>query len=161
MFLIVKTKKIMNGIFTDLYNCLDVNTYENKLTELKERWLEIETRFTRNEPTDQFVKYFEKHKNEAIKFKLTKFARERACLKGDYWQNPIEWQNHLVKEEIRSRNKSEKTASLIDAIEAMKAQYLRMYKDVCKAVYGEGPYILSPPYKQFVKRYEEWRESSK
>ena len=161
MFLIVKTKKIMNGIFTDLYNCLDVNTYENKLTELKERWLEIETRFTRNEPTDQFVKYFEKHKNEAIKFKLTKFARKRACLKRVYWQNIIEWQNHLVKEEIRSRNKKVKTASLIDAIETMKAWYLRMCINVCKAVYGEGPYILSPPYKQFVKGYEEWRESSK
>ena len=42
----------MNDIFTDLYNCSDANTYENKLIELKERWLEIETRFTRNEPPD-------------------------------------------------------------------------------------------------------------
>ena len=30
-------------------------------------------------------------------------------------------------------------------------------KDVCKAAYGEGPYILSSLYKQFVKGYEEWR----
>ena len=37
-----QAKKIMNDIFTDLCNCSDVNTYENKLTELKERWLEIE-----------------------------------------------------------------------------------------------------------------------
>ena len=44
--------KKMNDIFTDLYNCSDANTYENKLIELKERWLEIETRFTRNEPPD-------------------------------------------------------------------------------------------------------------
>ena len=36
-----------------------------------------------------------------------------------------------------------------------------MYKDVCKAVYREQPYILSPPYKQFIKGYEEWREMSK
>ena len=79
----------MNDIFIDLYNSSDVNTYENKLTELKERWLEIETRFTRNKPPDQFIKYFKKHKNGAIKFKLTNFARERACLKGDYWQNPM------------------------------------------------------------------------
>ena len=50
---------------------------------------------------------------------------------------------------------------MIDAIHAMKTQYLRMYKDVCKAVYGKGPYILSPPCKQFIKRYEEWREMSK
>ena len=57
---------------------------ENKLTELKERWLEIETGFTRNEPVDQFVKYFEKHKSEAIKFKLTKYAKKRGCLKEDY-----------------------------------------------------------------------------
>ena len=92
---------------------------------------------------DRFVKYFEKHKNEAIKFKLTKFAWERASLKGSYWQNLIKWKNHLVKEEIRSRNKSEKTASLIDAIEAMKEQYLRMCKDVCKAIHGERPYIVT------------------
>ena len=45
-----QAKKIMNDIFTDLYNCSDVNTYENKLAELKERWLEIETHFTRNKP---------------------------------------------------------------------------------------------------------------
>ena len=76
-----QVKKIMNDIFTDLYNCSDVNACQNELTELKERWFEIETRFTRKEPRDQFVKYFGKHKNEAIKFKLTKFARERACLK--------------------------------------------------------------------------------
>ena len=96
-------------------------------------------------------------------FKLRKFARERACLKGDYWQNPIEWQNHLFEEETRLRNKNEITASLIDAIKAMKAQYLQMYKDVRKSVYGEGPYILSPPYKQnpIVTGYEEWREMSK
>ena len=73
----------MNDIFTDLYNCSDVNTYEKKLTELQERWFEIETRFTRNEPPDQLVEYFEKHKNEAFKFKLTMFAKERACLKED------------------------------------------------------------------------------
>ena len=103
---------------------------KNKLTELKDRWLEIETRFTRNGSPDQFVKYFKKHKNEAIKFKLTKFARKRACLMGDYWQNSIEWQNHLVKEEIKSRNKNKKTASLIDFTETMKAWYLQMYKDV-------------------------------
>ena len=75
----------MNDSFTDLCNCSDVNTYENKLTELKERWLKIETRFTRHGPAGQFIKYFEKQRNEPIKVKLTKLARERACLKGDYW----------------------------------------------------------------------------
>ena len=49
-------QKIMNDIFTDLYNSSDPNTYENKQTELKEKWLEIETQFTRNEPLDQFTK---------------------------------------------------------------------------------------------------------
>lgn len=92
-----------------------------QMIDAKEKWYGIETKLTRNDPTDQFVKYFEKHKNAAIEFKLTKFARKRACLKRDYWQNIIEWQNHLVKEEIRSRNKKVKTSSLIDAIETMKA----------------------------------------
>ena len=64
-------------------------------------------------------------------------------MKGSYWQNLIEWKNHLVKEEIKSRDKNETTASLIDAVEAMKEQYLRMCKDVCKAIHGERPYIVT------------------
>ena len=71
-----QARKIINDIFTDLYKCSDVKTYENKLTQLKERWLEIETRFTTNKRFDQFIKYFKKHKNEAIKIKLTKIGRE-------------------------------------------------------------------------------------
>ena len=38
---------------------------------------------------------------------------------------------------------------------------LQSYKYVCKALYGEGPYILSPLYRQFIKGYKEWREMSK
>ena len=57
-----QAKKIMNDISTDPCNCWDVNTFEDKLTELKERWLEIETGFKKNEHTDQFVKYFQNHK---------------------------------------------------------------------------------------------------
>ena len=38
-----KVKKIMNDISTDPCNCWDVNAFEDKLTELKERRLEIET----------------------------------------------------------------------------------------------------------------------
>ena len=33
----------MNDMFTDLYNRSDVKAYENKLANLKEGWLEIET----------------------------------------------------------------------------------------------------------------------
>ena len=39
--------------------------------------------------------------------------------------------------------------------------HLRMCKDVCKAVYGEGPYMLYIYYEKFIKGYEEWREMSK
>ena len=91
-----------------------------------------ETRFIRNESPDQYVKHFEKYKHKAIKFNLTKSAREKPCLKESYWRNPIEWQNHLLKEKITSRNKNQKSASLIDAVESL---YLRLSKDVCKAVY--------------------------
>ena len=79
-----QAKKKINDILTDLYNCSDANTYQNKLTELKERCLEIEPRFTRNKLAAQFVKYFGKYKNQEMKFKSTKFIRERACLKGNY-----------------------------------------------------------------------------
>ena len=36
-----------------------------------------------------------------------------------------------------------------------------MYKNIFKNVYGEGPYILQAPYKQFIKEYKEWREMAK
>ena len=63
-----------------------------QMIDSKGKWYGIETKLTRNDPTDQFVKYFEKYKKEAIKLKVTKFARKRARLKGDHWQNLIEWQ---------------------------------------------------------------------
>ena len=83
-------------------------------------------------------------------------------MKESYWENPIEWENHLFKEKIRSRNKNKKTASLVDAVETMKVCIYDCRK-MCAKLYIEKDhiYILLPPYKQFIKGYREWREIAK
>ena len=48
---------------------------------------------------------------------------------------------------------------MIDAVDAMKALYLRMYNDEWKTMHGEGPSIVTTV--QFIKGYEKWREMSK
>ena len=85
-------------------------------------------------------------------------------MKESYWKNPIEWEKHLFKEKFRSRNKSKKTASLVDAVETMKVCIYDCRK-MCAKLYIEKDhiyiYILLPPYKQFIKGYREWREIAK
>ena len=69
----------------------------------------------------------------------------------------------MAKPSSQKRNQIEKlkqeTELVIDVIEAMKVRYLRMYRDVCKVIYG--PYMLLPSYKQFIKQLEEWREEKR
>ena len=81
-----------------------------------------------------------KYKHKTIKLNLTKSAREKPCLKESYWQNPIEWENHLFKEKIRSRNKNKKTASLVDAVETMKVCIYDCRK-MCAKLYIEKDHI--------------------
>ena len=61
-------------------------------------------------------------------------------MKESYWQNPIEWENHLFKEKIRSRNKNKKTASLVDAVETMKVCIYDCRK-MCAKLYIEKDHI--------------------
>ena len=89
-------KKILDDIFIDLYESTSEKDYEDKLVPIKEKWLEIENRFTRTDPPEQFVTYFENNKHNSIKHKMTKFIRERVNIRGDYWQNPVEWANHVI-----------------------------------------------------------------
>ena len=45
-------------------------------------------------------------------------------------------------------------------IDSLKSRNLRLYSNVVKALYDDGPYVLSPPYHMFRKSYEDWKSMS-
>lgn len=128
---------------------------------MKERWEEIEKKYTRNTPP-KFVKYFSQHKQEKIRNSMTHYVRKRA---GVYGQNPIEWQHFLWKSEIndvvKDSGQTHRNVSLPVTLDALKGWTLRSYADSVKALYREGPFLVSAEYNQFLKSYEEWKDLNK
>ena len=158
-----QAKIISEDIFETLYNCKDEQEFDSELEKLRDKWMEIEVRYTRNEPPGQFLQYFEQFKANAMKFKTTRYAQNKAGLTYDYWQNPIEWSNHITKSEINENSESSsknayKTESLTNVIKALKKLHLRYYENVVKALTDRGPYILAPPFKSFLVAYDEWND---
>ena len=95
--------------------------------------------FTKNEPPGQFLQYFQQYKANSMKFMTTKYAQSKAGLTHDYWQNPIEWFNHITKPKIKENSESSsknayKTESLTNVIKALKKLHLRYYGNVVKAL---------------------------
>ena len=80
-----------------LYACESEEEYVQNVTNLKEKWNEIEREHTKNNSPNKFVSYFEAHKEE-IREKMIKAVRHKANIDGEYGQNPIEWLNFLSKE---------------------------------------------------------------
>ena len=54
-----QAKIISEDIFETLYNCKDGQELDSKLEKLRDKWMEIEVRYARNEPLGQFLQYFE------------------------------------------------------------------------------------------------------
>ena len=50
-----------------LYNCGSFAEFDDLLTRLKPKWLKIESDFTKNSPSNKFVRYFEKYKQTQIR----------------------------------------------------------------------------------------------
>lgn len=149
-------KVIMDDIFITLYNC-ETKDYDDIVTDLKKKWKLIETKYTRNEKEKTFVNYFEKNKEVTFKNKLIKSARNSAHLTDDYWQNPVEWANHLVKDELRKKLGTVNNAKITDVVEVLKERNMRLYTNVCKAVYNtNGPYKLSPEFQHFEMSHDDW-----
>ena len=48
------------------------------MEELKGKWRIIEKDYTRNDPPNKFVNYFEKHKEKPLREKMTKFVLKAA-----------------------------------------------------------------------------------
>ena len=154
-----QAKIISEDIFETLYNCKDEQDFDSELQKLRDKWMEIKVRYTRNEPPGQFLQYFEKYKTISLKFKATRHVQNKAGLTYDYWQNPIEWSNHISKSETNENSESSsknayKTESLTNVIKALEKLHLRYYGNVAKAMTDRGPYILASPF----KRYDNWND---
>jgi hypothetical protein len=147
-----------------LYGSESTQIYNRKLLQLKSKWLQMEKEHTSNRPANKFVDYFEAHKEKQIRDKMIKEVRKQAFIDGVYGQNPIEWQNFLSKDEIsasvRSEGRSHRDATLSECLDALKTRSLRLYSNVVKALYDDGPYVISPAYHMFRKTYAEWKSMS-
>ena len=141
---------MVNDILDDLCETTSDIEHNKRIEKMEDSWIEMDKRFTKNNPPNQFASYFEKFKQEQIKYKLTKFAKEKAGIKGIHWQNPVEWSNYMVKDEIRSHLGGCKSANQDEVINCLKSRNIRLIKDTVKALYGEGPYILLPIYQKFL-----------
>ena len=114
----------MDGIFVTLYNC-EINDCGELVTVLKKKWLDIESKHTKSEGQGKFVQYIEKSKQLSFKNKLIKSARNCGHLSDDYWQNPIEWYNYLVKDELRKKLGAVKAVSITDTVQILKERNIR------------------------------------
>ena len=70
-----QAKVIMKDIFEDLYKSKDEEEFDRLLNDLRDQWLAIEVKYTRNEPPGKFVAYFDEHKTRSMKLKMLKVAR--------------------------------------------------------------------------------------
>ena len=134
-----QTKIISEDIYETLYNCKDEQEFDKELEKLRDKWMQIEVGYTKNEPPAQFLQYFQQYKANSMKFKTTKYAQNKAGLTYDYWQNPVEWFNHITKSKIKENSESSsknayKTESLTNVIKALKKLHLRYYGNVVKAL---------------------------
>ena len=83
-FLKRQAKIISKDIFETVYNCKDEQEFDSELEKLRDKWMEIEVRYTRNEPPGQFLQYFEKYKVNSMTFKKTSCAKNKAGPIYDY-----------------------------------------------------------------------------
>ena len=147
-----------------LYGSSNAEEFDVKVKRMKKEWDELERTSTRNSPP-KFVRYFETYKEIKIKNCMSKYIRDQAGIDGVYGQNPIEWLHFMSKTEIneavRKSGETYRDTSLTAALDALKGRNIRLYSDVVKAVYGEGPYKISDPFKRFCKTYDEWKDMSK
>ena len=53
---------------------------------------------------------------------------------------------------------SHKTVPIITCFKKLKERSLRLYRNAIKAIYGEGPYFLSPAYEHLKCTYDQFKD---
>ena len=87
----------VDNVDNSLYACESTEEYDQKVVKLKTKWNEIEHDYTRNNPPNKSVSYFETYKEKQIREKMIKAVRRKANIEGEYVQNSIEWLNFYFK----------------------------------------------------------------
>ena len=57
---------MVNDILDDLCETTSEVEYKKRIEDMKNSWIEMENRFTKNNPPNQFSSYFEKFKQESL-----------------------------------------------------------------------------------------------
>ena len=119
--------------------------FHNHYKKFKDGWIEIERNYTiRN--GEVLVTYFEKFKLKVeIRGKISRYATKKFKT-NEHGQNPIEWLNYLSKDEIDTHDNVKQLhrhASILTCMKKLKNRSLRLYMNAIKAIYSEGPYVLS------------------
>ena len=121
--------------------------FNNRYKKFKTKCIEIEKNYLiRN--SENFVTYFEEFKLVQIREKMNRYATKKFKTK-EHGQNPIEWLNYLSKDEIDTHGnvkQSHRHASILTCTKKLKNRSLRLYTNAIKAIYSEGPYILSTAF---------------
>ena len=141
-----------------LIQCKTKDEFDECYGNLRVKWIDIEKKYTTRKGTD-FIMYFEKHKLNKVKENMSKYATSKFKTK-EHGQNPIEWLNFLVKDEINTdtESQSHKTASMKTCIKKLKDRSLRLYRDAMKAIYDNGLYTLSPSYSHLKVSYDDFKD---
>ena len=71
----LRKKNIMDDNLVTLYNC-ETNDYDELVSVLKKKWLDIESKHTKSEGQGKFVQYFEKSKQLSFKNKTYKKCKK-------------------------------------------------------------------------------------
>ena len=122
-------------------------------------WIEIEKNYTIRNGED-FLTYFGKFKLVEIREKVSRYATKK-CKTKEHGQNPIEWLNYLSKDKIDTHSnvkQSHRHASILTCTKKLKNRSLRLYTNAIKAIYSEGPYILSPAFSHLKHTYNEFMD---
>ena len=79
-----------------------------------------------------------------------------------YGQNPVEWSHYMTKSDLdeigQKEGRTHRDMSLMECLQVLKGRAVRMYANLVKAIYDEGPYYLHPHYSKFAVSYDVWKD---
>ena len=79
-----------------------------------------------------------------------------------YGQNPVEWSHYMTKSDLdeigQKEGRPHRDMSLMECLQVLKGRAVRMYANLVKAIYDEGPFYLHPHYSKFAVSYDVWKE---
>ena len=92
------------------------------------------------------------------KFKKPNFPnKQMKWIIHDIFGHPFDSEKKGLMHESNVK-KSHKTVPIITCFKKLKERSLRLYRNAIKAIYGEGPYFLSPAYEHLKCTYDQFKD---